>query len=230
MDYYHTLSSGEKFIQFSYKMIPTHLKIMGVKTPWIKKTAKTIAKLDKDCIFTYPLNQYYEINYTFLLVLIYQKQAIEEKLATLWKYLDYLDNWAICDGCVLAFHLDNKDKDLAYHWIVKCLQTNKEFVVRFGLVMLLKFYVNHEYMDKIFNLLKNLNYSDYYVSMGCAWLLSVCYLNFADAVEKFLFIDKILPHNVTCMTIQKCLDSYRVPKDRKNSLKKLKKLYLNQEL
>lgn len=229
-EYFTSVSSGEKFIKFTKKIISTKLKIIGVKVPVIKKIAKEIAKTDSDIIFIYPLNQYYEINFTFLLVLAYKKQPIKEKLESLFKYLKYLDNWAICDCVVSVLKVDESSKDYVFNWIIKCLDTNKEFIVRFGLIMLLKFFVNKEYIYKIFDLLKNLNYDYYYISMGVAWLLSVCYIEFSDEVENFLFTDRFLPNKVVNMTVQKCLDSYRIEKDKKLHLKKLKKLYLNQQV
>ena len=87
---------------------------------------------------------------------------------------------------------------------------------------MLDYYIEKERLEKIFKILKNIKSERYYVQMAVAWALSVCLVKYYDETYKFLKNNK-LSKFVLLKTISKANDSYRLTKEQKEKLKKLKK-------
>ena len=105
---------------------------------------------------------------------------------------------------------------------MKCLEKKEPYTIRFGLVLLLDYYVNDSYIDQVLQLCQH-NYIDhYYVSMAHSWLISICYIKYPEKTKNFLKQAKIRPW-VYRKAISKICDSKRVSKEEKDKLKQMKK-------
>ena len=102
------------------------------------------------------------------------------------------------------------------------LKKEETFSVRIGLILLLCFYVEKEYIFDILQLVKTVTHEEYYVGMGLAWLLAECYIKYPEETL-VLLKEKSLSSFVQNKTISKIRDSYRVSKEEKEFLKSLKK-------
>lgn len=89
-------------------------------------------------------------------------------------------------------------------------------------VLLLDYYIEQEYLEKIFNLCNNYNTNDYYVKMAVAWLISICYIKYPDATLDYIKNNKLddFTHN---KVISKIKDSQRVSKEKKKYLDTLRR-------
>ena len=85
--------------------------------------------------------------------------------------------------------------------------------------MLLDFYINDEYINKIFELADQVNSANYYVKMAKAWLISICYIKYPSITEEFLYHTKMDNWTLN-KTISKICDSKRVNEIDKLRLKK----------
>ena len=129
---------------FQAKLIPTldKEKIIGVRTPALRKYAKEVMHHPQVKAFLLRLpHTYYEENnlHGELLCLMYKKD-LEGFLAQLEKYLPYIDNWATCD--MLAPKVFCQDLSLVYQKIQTWLASEQEYTVRFGIVSLMRFYLD----------------------------------------------------------------------------------------
>ena len=88
--------------------------------------------------------------------------------------------------------------------------------------MLLSFFIGEDYLDEILNLLENISHEGYYVKMGVAWAVSICYIKFPEKTLKFLKNCKLDDWTFN-KSIQKIIESYRVDKPTKETLKKMKR-------
>ncbi|MBQ2753776.1 MAG: DNA alkylation repair protein, partial [Firmicutes bacterium] len=106
--------------------------------------------------------------------------------------------------------------------IEKCLESEREYDLRFALVMLLDHYIADEYIDYVLDIYEKVKSEYYYVKMAVAWGLSVCFVKYPEKTIKLLEQGSLdaFTHN---KTIQKICESLRVSKESKNNLKKLKK-------
>lgn len=225
IDMLFKMSSGADFIMFAKKTVNTSNEIIGVRAPELRSLAKKISKVDHEGLFKYGQNRYYEEILLRGLVIAFEKDF---KMAT--KLLDEfyinIDNWAIVDmvACGLSF-VKNVDKKISYNYFKGLLKSDHEFTIRFGVVCLMKYFLEEEYIDDVILALAAINCDKYYVSMAIAWLMSELLIkNPQNALENMQKIIKINHFNafVINKSIQKACESYRIDMELKNKLKGLK--------
>ena len=115
-----------------------------------------------------------------------------------------------------------KNNKEGYRYIKKLLKSREPFTIRFALVLLLDFYVNEEYIDKVLKIVNEIKHDNYYVKMANAWALSICYIKYPEKTIPFLKknnLDKWTQNKA----ISKIKDSKRVIKEEKLKIDKLKK-------
>lgn len=210
-----------EYRNFHSKLMPTvnKEKIIGVRTPVLRKLAKEINNSDLKAEFlkTLPHKYYEEDNlHAFL---IEQIKDFDECISALDDFLLHIDNWATCD--MMTPRILEKYPDKLYLKIQEWINSSHTYTVRFGVVILMKFFMNEHLDKKHLSLLLTINSDEYYVNMAIAWYLATALASNWDMVipyiEKQKF-DKWI-HN---KTIQKAIDSYRITQDQKTYLKTLK--------
>lgn len=210
-----------KYRDFHAKLIPTmeKEKIIGVRTPALRGFAKKFGKTEESKLFIKKLpHQYYEENNLHGL-LIEQIKDYDECLVELKRFLPYIDNWATCD--LLALRLVKKHLDVFIKEIYKFMESEHTYIIRFGISMLMKYYLedefNIEYPDKVADIYSE----EYYVNMMRAWYFATA---LAKQYEQIIpFVEKkrldVWTHN---KTIQKAIESYRITDEQKTYLRTLK--------
>lgn len=208
---------------FQAKLIPTldKEKIIGVRTPALRKYAKEAMHHPQVKAFLLRLpHTYYEENnlHGELLCLMYKKD-LEGFLAQLEKYLPYIDNWATCD--MLAPKVFCQDLSLVYQKIQTWLASEQEYTVRFGIVSLMRFYLDEAFQPEMLDRLMQVQLDTYYVNMALAWYYSMALVKQYEAVIPLLENHVLKPwvHN---QTIQKACDSKRFSQTQKAYFKSLR--------
>lgn len=208
---------------FQAKLIPTldKEKIIGVRTPALRKYAKEAMHHPQVKAFLLRLpHTYYEENnlHGELLCLMYKKN-LEGFLAQLEKYLPYIDNWATCD--MLAPKVFCQDLSLVYQKIQTWLASEQEYNVRFGIVSLMRFYLDEAFQPEMLDRLMQVQLDTYYVNMALAWYYSMALVKQYEAVIPLLENHVLKPwvHN---QTIQKACDSKRFSQTQKAYFKSLR--------
>ena len=127
----------------------------------------------------------------------------------------------MCDTFCTGLKFTKKNKTLLWDFINPYFYSEKEFEIRFAVVMALSYFVEKDYLDKIFAIFEQIKSDDYYAKMAVAWAVSVCMAKFPDETFSFIKRMKLTPwvHN---KSIQKCIESFRISKEMKQKLKKLK--------
>lgn len=115
-----------------------------------------------------------------------------------------------------------KDQDYWFDFISAYAFSNQEYQIRFGLVSLLDYFVQEKYLCRIFSLLDQIHHEGYYVKMGAAWLVSICYIKYPSETWNYLERDRLdeFTHN---KGIQKIRESHRISKEEKDRLLTLKR-------
>lgn len=200
-----------KYRGFQKKLIVSSYPLIGVRIPVLRKIAKTINY--DEYLQNYKLNTYEDI-ILYGMVLVKEPEN-EKRISLISDYLKYIDCWSICDCFCSNLHFVKNDLDKYFKWIGSFLEDNRVFYIRFGLVMLLKYYANNKYIDDILNNIKIINNEEYYCRMAIAWLL--CELAVIDKkkVDKFVLN---VSEEIKKMYNRKIKDSYRI----KNKLSVLK--------
>ena len=148
--------------------------------------------------------------------------SIEEEIFD--KYIDgfieKIDNWCVCDSCISSFKIIKKNKTKYFRLVEKYSKSNKEFEIRSSLIILLDFYLDENYLKRIFKIIKDIKQDYYYVNMAKAWLLCELFINFRHETLYFIKNNK-LDSFTRRKFVRKCIDSYRVSEEDKVMLKSI---------
>lgn len=212
----------KKYKDFHSSLCPNINDIIGVRIPELRNIAKQIAKENPVEYLENVPKEYYEEKMLQGLVIGYMKSSLEEKQKYLDEFVPIIDNWAICDCCTSTYKFTNKYLEEMWNYIQKYLSSDKEFELRFAIVMLMDYYITDEYIDRVIKIYDNINNDAYYVKMAIAWALSVCYVKFPKKTMDFMQKNNLDDFTYN-KALQKMIESYRVDENIKNELRKMKR-------
>lgn len=212
----------EQYRTFQSNLVPNNDTILGIRIPILKEIAKSISKGNYHDFIQLNTHQSYEERMIHGLILGYIKCPLRELFPLLEDFLPYNDNWAINDVTCANLKIFKKEQELGYSKILEYLQTNDPWRIRFGLILLLDYFINDTYIDQVLELANQVTHEEYYVKMANAWLLSICYIKYPGKMKVF-FQNNQLDNWTHNKAIQKTCESFRVSKQDKEELKKLKR-------
>ena len=99
--------------------------------------------------------------------------------------------------------------------------TQKEFEIRFGIVMLFH-YINEEHIDSLLAYADLFKHEAYYARMAMAWMISICFIKFPQKTMKYLQQSKLDDWTYN-KAIQKTIESLRINKETKDTLRTMKR-------
>lgn len=213
--------ADEKYQKFSSALLPGVNNVVGVRLPVLRKISREIYKSDwqtylknNDCIF---------MEETMLkgMVIGLIKDEPEKILNYIENFVPEINNWSVCDSFCCGLKFIKKNKELVWNFVQKYLNSEKEFEIRFGVVVLLNYFIEENYIDRVLEKLEKVKTTDYYAQMAAAWAISICYIKFEAKTLDFLkkpSIDKAVFNK----SIQKIIESNRISKETKIMLKAIK--------
>ena len=206
---------------FHARLIPTvkKEKIIGIRTPMLRKFAKEFGKTEESEMFLKALpHQYYEENNLHGL-LIEQIRDYDKCLDELERFLPHIDNWATCD--LLAFHMMKKHRDIFSREIYRWMESDKSYIIRFGISMLMRHYLDEGFKPEYPEKVAAIRSEEYYVNMMRAWYFATALAKQYEKILPFLEEQRmdIWTHN---KTIQKSIESYRITQEQKDHLRTLR--------
>ena len=217
------LLKDDKYKEFNSKIVPNvnSDKIIGVRIPDIRKLAMEIKDEDYIDEFLSELPHNYQEEYLLHGILLSTKyKNIDILLSKLDVFLEYVDNWAVTD--TICPKLFKKYPDKVYEHIKVWLNSDKEYVIRFGVVSLLQFYLDDNFREEELELIKNIKSDYFYVKMAIAWFYSFALIKQYKHTIKY-FEDNKLDIWIHNKSIQKAVESYRISDETKEYLKSLKR-------
>lgn len=219
----HLLSlSDPTYRAFSASLMPTvdPETVIGVRTPLLRAYAKQLFR-DGLCLpfLTELPHRYFEENQLHAF-LIEQIRDFDGALDALGRFLPYVDNWATCDQ--LSPRAFAKAPERLLPHIRSWLASEKPYTVRFGIGMLMRYFLDERFDPSYLAEVAAIRSDDYYVCMMVAWYFATALAKqYADAVV-YLEQNRLPPvtHN---KVIAKAVESYRVPDNAKAYLRTLKR-------
>ena len=210
-----------KYRDFHAALMPNIDKnrIIGVRTPQLRKFAKEYGKTENAKTFLTVLpHQYYEENNLHGL-LIEQIKEYDSALDELERFLPYIDNWATCD--MLAMKVVKKHLDLFIKKIYQWLESKHTYTIRFAIGMLMRYYLEDTFKIGYARKVAEIRSEEYYVNMMRAWYFATALAKQYEQVIPFLEERQldVWTHN---KTIQKSVESYRISPKQKEYLITLK--------
>ena len=220
MEYLKSISEKE-YKEFSSKITFTKYEILGIRLPKLRRIAKEISKGDYLSFLKVSENTYYEEVMLKLLVMANIKD-INELMLYFDNAVNLIDNWALCDTFCNSLKIVKKNKDYFLTKIDELMKSKQTYHIRVGLILLLCFYVEEEYLELILKYLDNIKSDEYYVNMGEAWLICEIFIKYENIGLKYLEHNKLNKFTIN-KSISKIRDSYRVSKEMKDYILKFKR-------
>ncbi|MBR3504345.1 MAG: DNA alkylation repair protein [Clostridia bacterium] len=222
-----------KYRDFHASLLPNIDKksIIGVRVPTMRKIAKEFAAADVAKFLDKLPHKYFEENQVHLFVVERIKDA-DECLYRIEQFLPYIDNWAVCDGKSPKALL--KDEKRFVSCIEKWLKSKHPYTVRFGVNMLMTFFLDVRFDKKFLKWVAAIDESlfnddgraecptdRYYVQMVIAWYFATALAKQWDATFPYIKGRKLSPW-IHAKSIQKACESYRITDAQKKTLRGLK--------
>ena len=229
-------------------------RVMGLHSPEMKQAAKQLSRDGGEVVMsdgTHHIcvngaevirafeavpseNLCYEETVIWGYLINLEKCSLEERLAMLGRYIPVLDNWAVCDSyCAHAKWMVRADKAVLWAFLQPLFNSDHEFEVRFAVVVAMCYFLNEEWLDKVFERINSLDFGrikskyktvkgrpkvaqqgtvqgaePYYVRMGVAWLLATALARLPDQTRTFVRSSN-LPADVVKLYIRKARESFR---------------------
>lgn len=212
----------EKYQEFQSKLIPDTTNLLGVRLPVLRKMAKEIAKGEWQQFLEHAPEDYFEEVMLKGLVIGYLKLSLDEKLPWVEWFVPKIQNWSICDSFCSGIKISEKDRKKVWDFLMPYLNSSEEYEVRFGIVMLLNYFVEKEYIVMVLRLFNFIKHDGYYVKMALAWAISICYINYPDRTMGFLNNNELDSFTYN-KSIQKIIESSRIDQETKDELRQMKR-------
>ena len=210
-----------QYRDFQAKLIPSASadKMIGVRTPVLRKLAKDLAKRKEIGGFLNDLpHRYFDENQLHAFI-ISQLKDYEQCMDEVIRFLPYIDNWATCDQ--LSPKMFRKHRPKLIDQIRKWIISDHTYTIRFGIGMLMEHFLDEDYDPAYPEMVACIRSDEYYVNMMIAWYFATALAKQYDSILPFIKNRRLDPwtHN---KTIQKARESYRISPEQKEYLKALK--------
>ena len=207
--------------QFQAGLMPTvgPERIIGVRMPALRKLARELTGTAQAEAFLRALpHRYYEEDNLHGLLLC-ARSDYGETVDGLEAFLPYVDNWATCD--LLSPRAFRAHPPQLPGQIRRWLDSGETYTVRFGLEMLMSLYLDACFRPEYLDWAAEVKSEAYYVRMMVAWYFATALAKQYDAALPYLTGRRLerWTHN---KTIQKAVESYRIPPERKEALRALR--------
>jgi len=211
----------EKYRAFQAKLIPTIAPetMIGVRTPVLRSLAKQLYRARDYAAYLAELpHRCFDENQLHAFI-ISELRDFETCIEETCRFLPYVDNWATCDQLSPKVFKKNRRRLLEY--ISGWLASGQTYTVRFAIGMLMAHFLEEDFDPVYLHMVSQARSGEYYVRMMVAWYFATALAKQYDAALPYIEGRCLEPwtHN---KTIQKCVESDRIPDERKAYLKALK--------
>jgi 3-methyladenine DNA glycosylase AlkD len=213
-------NQDEKYAQFQRKLLPTvdPAKIIGVRTPVLRKIAKLFKKNEECTVFLRELpHTYFEENLLHGII-ISEITDFQSCIQQLEQFLPYVDNWAVCDQTAPKVFKKHKEELLPY--IRKWLTSEHVYTVRLAIGMLMQHFLDDDFKQEYLDMVTGIKSDEYYINMEIAWYMATALAKQWETAIPYLETKKMdrWVHN---RTIQKAIESLRITDEQKKYLRTL---------
>ncbi len=206
---------------FHSRLIPNIEKdrVIGIRTPILRKFAKEYAKTDDAQKFIRELPHYYYEENNLHMMIITGIKDYDTCVIEIERFLPYIDNWATCDLPVPKCFYRNKEKLLDN--VISWIKSDDTYTIRYGIETLMSIYLDDAFESSYPRLVSKVISDEYYVNMMIAWYFATALAKQWEAVIPYIE-EKRLPEWVHKKTIQKAVESYRITDEQKKYLRTLR--------
>lgn len=216
---------------FITPLMPGVRHVIGVRLPLLRRIAREIVRgdwrgwLDGGDLGEGPGSDdetvWFEERMLQGMVIGYARCPIAEKLFYVAHFAAKIDNWAVCDS--FCWRLKPAEREAMWDFILPCFASERPYEVRFAVVMALNNFVDEEHLDTLLDLLGGIRSDHYYVRMGVAWAVSICFVKFPERTRAWLAAACPLDDWTYNKSLQKIVESLRVDATTKEEMRGMKR-------
>jgi len=214
--------SEPEFQKFSSSLLPGTNNILGVRLPALRKLAKKIAKGDWRAYLTSAEDQSFEEIMLQGMVIGYVRADLPELLERIAAFVPKIDNWSVCDSFCSGLKIARKEPEAIWDFLQPYLHTEREFEARFGVVMLLFYFIEDLHIRRVLALLDQIPSKEYYARMAVAWAISICFVRFPALTMEYLKTENSLDDFTYHKALQKITESNCVNRETKAVIRRMK--------
>ena len=198
---------------------PSHF--IGVRVPLLRTIARSFAKEEaaSQSFLSHLPHSYYEEDMLHGMLISLVKDY-DRCLDLTDRFLPYVDNWAVCD--TLSPKVFAKHKAQLLENILRWSSSSHTYTCRFGLRMLMTHFLDDSFSADFLEIPATIRSEEYYVKMMVAWFFATALAKQWEATLPYLENRQLNPWTHR-KTIQKAIESYRIPPERKDYLRTLRK-------
>ena len=210
----------EGYRDFHSRLMPTvdKEKIIGVRTPDLRKYAKSIfgTAVANEFMSALP-HTYYEEN-NLHAFLIEQIKDFDGCIFALDAFLPYVDNWATCD--MMRPKCLKSDKERLLLQVKKWVLSPHPYTIRFGIEILMLYFLDDDFNPEFLETVCNIKSDEYYVNMMRAWYFATALAKQYESTVPYI-TEQRLDRKTHEMTVRKVIESFRISDCQKQFLKNL---------
>lgn len=197
---------------------PSHF--IGVRVPLLRTIARSFAKEEaaSQQFLSHLPHSYYEEDMLHGMLISLVKDY-DRCLDLTDRFLPYVDNWAVCD--TLSPKVFAKHKAQLLENILRWSSSSHTYTCRFGLRMLMTHFLDDSFSADFLEIPAAIRSEEYYVKMMVAWFFATALAKQWEATLPYLENRQLDPWTHR-KTIQKAIESYRIPPERKDYLRTLR--------
>lgn len=222
-----------EYREFNIRIVATAdpATVIGVRVPNVRKVAKKVQHSELREPFLAELPHAWYEEYLVHAFVLNEERDLNRAVRQLNSVLPWVDNWSVSDSLnPKAFNGKSVDVllPLAQGWMA----SNHTYTRRFGVSVLMHHLLDEGYDPSQLRLAVAADNGEYYVSMMVAWYLAEAMVTHEDDVmdilnSALLNSDEVnseeLNPRLIRMTIQKAIESRRIPPQTKDHLRQMRK-------
>lgn len=152
-----------------------------------------------------------------------QKEAdLAEQFELIRQFVPQIDNWSLCDSFCASLKFTREHPAETWEFIEPFLQSDEEYEIRFGVVMIINYFITEEYIDRLFGIFDSIRHEGYYVKMAVAWAVSICYVRFPQKTQSYLENNSLDDFTYN-KALQKIVESRCVSEETRQRMRKMKR-------
>ena len=221
-----TDNQDAKYRDFSASLEPNEeqaYKRLGVRIPFMRALGKEIAKGDAYGFLNISTNDYYETRMIRGIVAgLIKTKSFEEFTSLVELIATDIECWSLCDCFCSGLKQVKKYKKEFFDYIESYLLSNNVWKIRIALVVMLGYYLDEEYIDRVFERCDSIKSDYYYVNMAQAWLIATAFVKCEEQTRAYLLSNSLSKFTFN-KAVQKCIESRRIDEETKNYLRTLKR-------
>ncbi len=214
-------ASEPKLAEFNSKLVPGKENILGVRMPAIRRIASQIIKDGWEQVLDGE-PQSHEEEILRAIVIAQAPISTQKRIELTDSFLQYVDNWAVCDTLCQSWKLSEEDAGQAWEYFSSLIDTHQEYPMRVSVVARMSLFKDKEHQEQLLEDIVAHDHPGYYYRMGAAWAVSMIYVDRPETVEEAFGTGRMEPWTQN-KAVQKIRESLQVPKDQKEYVKRFRR-------